>query len=334
MRRVNVTFLAGLALAGISLTSSAHGLISLFHGALFAVALAIALEFGKLAGTLYLITSWRLRPMPIAISFVVLCLVCISTVGLWGYLGQQVNAGQRNAAVSSQTVTNTRDEVASLERDRARLDALVQSQPPLYRRRMYAQVAPQLMRMDSLLREKRAELSRSREVATGRQQDIGQLRYAAEALGVEQTAFVRWFIAAIALLLDPMAVLLILASGVKQASAKREEMELDDPEEPDYPPTEVWATDGLGGRYRYPQSQGNGAGDVIRIHPEVHNSLEVPEEVPGERDVSTVKSWDDIALSPDLQVPLQERKPCQFEFADDDPPPRQRAQWPQPAGAT
>ena len=84
LRKVNFTFLAGLFLAGISLTFSATGLVHLFARAGAAViVMAVAFEMAKVATTVCLIDNLRFRLVPILLSVTLVCLVGISSIGIY-----------------------------------------------------------------------------------------------------------------------------------------------------------------------------------------------------------------------------------------------------------
>lgn len=224
--RINWYLLSGLLLASISLTFSAHGLVTLFSGAGAAiVAMAIALELGKVMGAIYLIQNFRWRPLPIALLIATLCLILISTTGIYGFLGKAYGEGRKAAVVSAQEATSLEREIEALSAQREQKYALISTIPGTHgtnRLRMLAEVQPAIERLDSLILRKQEALAIAKRRQVSEAHDIGQLKYAAEMLGMTDDELARFLITGLALLLDPLAVLLVIASG---AHGRREEAE-------------------------------------------------------------------------------------------------------------
>lgn len=216
--RINWIFLSALCLAAVSLTFSAHGLVSLFQGAgIGIICMAIALEFGKVMSTVYLIRNFKPNLLSLGLIIAVITLVAISSIGIYGYLGQAYGQARRTVVQNARKIAVLEQEIQSLNDDRARLYRLIDDLPAeqgTNRRRMLEQVAPQIATIDSLLTLKRQELGNLTAQQAVEEHDVGQLRYAAELFGMTGDQLARIVIAVLAALLDPLAVLLVLASGV------------------------------------------------------------------------------------------------------------------------
>jgi hypothetical protein len=223
---MRLPLIAGLLLAAISLYFSATGLVHLFAGAGSAiVVMAVAFEVAKIASTVHLIRNFRWRLVPLALTAGLVSLVAISSLGVYGYLGRAYASGRKAAVAGGAEVAALRRDVTVAERDRARLDSLVASVPAeqgTNRRHLLAQVAPELRRIEATLAAKRDTLSRLERTQAVVEQDVGELRFAAELLGTTQDGIAKFVITTLAFLLDPLAVLLILASGVKGRRADTE----------------------------------------------------------------------------------------------------------------
>lgn len=228
MKKFNVTLVAGVSMAATSLYMSAHGLIDLFAGAgMVIAAFAIVMELGKVGSLIYLISHWRLSFLTVALTITTVALSAVSTAGVYGYLGQAYGAGQKDAVLGRASVEALQQEIRTLEGDRDRLFQMVESIPAEHstnRRQILAGVQPQIASIDSTLSVKRAELSKTTTAQAGVEQDVGQLKYAAAAMGLSGDQLARWIIGILACLLDPLALLLILASGAhrKHASVRKE----------------------------------------------------------------------------------------------------------------
>jgi len=229
-QRINwPTLLAGLFLAGISLTFAATGLVHLFAGAgVSIVIMAIAFEVAKVGTTIYLIQNFRWRFVPLALTFALLCLVVISSLGIYGYLGRAYAEGRADAVVGAGTITIVQQQLTDLERDRDRLWEQINAVPVEYataRRRMMESMQPQIEGTEATIGAKRAELLALQTEQIGKENSIGELKYAAELIGTTEEGIAAFIITTLAFLLDPLAVLLILASGVK---GRREEVSVDE----------------------------------------------------------------------------------------------------------
>jgi hypothetical protein len=215
----NLPLLSGLFLAGISLYFSATGLVHLFAGAgLSILVMAIAFETAKVAITLHLIQNFRVRLVPLLLTVGLLCLVGISSLGIYGYLGRAYDQGRTTAVTGAGTIEIVASEITAIEADRDRLLRQVESIPAAQgtnRRRMLATVQPEIDRLSATITEKRTELSTLRRSQITAEQDIGELRFAADLFGTTQDGLAKLVITVLAFLLDPLAVLLLLASGVK-----------------------------------------------------------------------------------------------------------------------
>lgn len=226
LRKVNFIFLAGLFLAAISLTFSATGLVHLFAGAGAAIiVMAIAFEMAKVATTVYLINNLRFRLVPILLSVALVCLVGISSIGIYGYLGKAYNEGRAEAVIGAGAIQVLQQEVVALEQERDRLYAQIEAVPPTHstnRRRLLEQLQPRIDEISGMLDAKRAELATEQRAQVGRENSIGEYKYAAELFGLTEDGLAKLVITVLAFLLDPLAVLLIMASGVKSRLARKE----------------------------------------------------------------------------------------------------------------
>jgi FAD/FMN-containing dehydrogenase len=220
LRSFNLSLVSGLVLAAISLTFSATGLIHLFTGSSSLIAvMAIAFEAAKVAITIYLIQHFRWRLLPVALSAALVLLSAISSIGIYGTLGRAYNAGRSEVTGLAAKVTALQGSLAALEQDRSRLYAQVEAVPASQgtnRRRILQAIQPQVRQLDKEISDHRRELVTAQQSATVEAHDIGDLRYASELFGVSQDRLAMGIITVLAFLLDPLALMLLLASGVKQ----------------------------------------------------------------------------------------------------------------------
>jgi hypothetical protein len=229
-----LTLLAALALATVSAGFSIYGFTSIFMGAFWSViGMGVALELGKLRAVTWIgrngSTSWW--GLKGALAALVIVLMGLNVVGAFGFLakahiGHQVEgdvAVAGRAAHIDGRISVQADLVADLDRRIGQIDGAVEKSTAKGRtnaamqlaadqRRNRAELAVARDQANKALAElkiEKAKVDGDRKVAEA---DLGPVRYLATLLGAGDQDVLRWFILVIALLLDPAAVLLLLAA--------------------------------------------------------------------------------------------------------------------------
>jgi hypothetical protein len=228
------TLTAALALATVSAGFSINGMTSIFTGALYpVVGMGAALELGKLSAVAWLghrhgSGSWALKA---SLTILVTVLMTLNAVGCFGYLSKahiaSALAGDL-AVVGRSADTDARlfmeaGVIADLDRRIAQIDKAVETATSKGRTGSAMALAEQQGK-------KRADLAADRvkegKVLAGLQiekaavegerrkveADLGPVRYLATLIGANDQDAIHWFILAIAVLLDPAAILLLLAA--------------------------------------------------------------------------------------------------------------------------
>jgi hypothetical protein len=228
------TLTAALALATVSGGFSITGMTSIFVGAYWPViGMGVALEIGKLSAVAWLghrqgSASWGLKA---SLAMLVAVLMGLNAVGAYGFLAKAhiASALAGDLAVAGRSAdTDARlsmqaGVVADLDRRIAQIDkavetatskgrtssamALVDNQRKT-RADLVAQRTKEARTLASLQVEKAAVDGERRKVEA----DLGPVRYLATLLGTGDQDVLRWFILVVAVLLDPAAVLLLLAA--------------------------------------------------------------------------------------------------------------------------
>jgi hypothetical protein len=227
-----VLYCAALALASVSGGYSITGLTSIFVGAFWPViAMGIALEAGKLCAVAA-VPTLRWGSLKGALIALVAVLMGLNAVGCYGFLAR---AQIEHAVISDATVEAREAQVqakldvqagvvADLEKRIGQIDAAVMTATLKGRTRGAMQIADDQKRNRAdLVRERQREadtlaemkaqaagLSAQRRVAAA---ELGPVRYLAALLGAGDRDVLRWFILVVAMLLDPAAVLLLLAAA-------------------------------------------------------------------------------------------------------------------------
>jgi hypothetical protein len=207
------------------------GLTSIFTGAFWPiVGMGIALEAGKLAAVAW-IGRHHGAALRAALGVLVAVLMALNAVGAYGFLAQahishavagEVTSLARGADVDARLSLQA-GVVADIDRRIAQIDGAVEKavakgrtasamsladQQRKVRGELVAQRAAAAKDLAGLQVEK-AEAEGDRRIVEA---DLGPVRYLAALLGATDENVMRWFILVVALLLDPAAVLLLLAA--------------------------------------------------------------------------------------------------------------------------
>jgi hypothetical protein len=224
------TLVAALALATCSAAFSINGLTAIFAGAFWPViGLGVAFEIGKLSAVAWLGKRFRAGTVfRLALVALVTVLMALNSVGVYGYLAR----ARLQAAFTSdlQVDRQAADVAARLDARQADLDDIKARIAQLDQTRTVATkgrtktttVGDQGPARDKLVREREAaqnaiaDLRIEKAKVDGERKaveaDMGPVRYLATLLGSTDEQTMRWFILVVALLLDPAAVLLLLAA--------------------------------------------------------------------------------------------------------------------------
>jgi len=244
--------IAALGLATVSGGFSITGMTAIFVGAYWAViGMGGALEVGKLAAVAWLghqrgTASWRLQA---ALTILVAVLMGLNAVGCYGFLakahiGHQVEgdvavAGraadiEARLAVQAEKVADLTKQIADLDAARTietpsagnlRTASAISAQAAALAAAAKLRAADDERRQakrtslaDKLMVEAKAlaDLKIEKAGAEGQRKvaeaDLGPIRYLATLLGAGDQDVLRYFILVVAVLLDPAAVLLLLAA--------------------------------------------------------------------------------------------------------------------------
>jgi len=197
------------------------------------IGMGVALEVGKLAAVAWLghqrgTASWRLRA---ALTILVAILMGLNAVGCYGFLAKahighrvegDIAVAGRSADVDGRIAIQS-GLVADLDRRIRQIDAAIETatqrgrtnaamQLAADQRRNRAELTAQRDLANKALAElkiEKAKIDGDKKVAEA---DLGPIRYLATSIGADAQDVLRYFILVVAALLDPAAVLLLLAA--------------------------------------------------------------------------------------------------------------------------
>ena len=226
-------------IAGCAAFFSIKGLMVLFAGSAFAVAImASSLELGKLVAASFLHRNWKTSSffLKTYLTLAVGVLMFVTSLGIFGFLtnAYQLHKGTADGIQAELTAIDKQQSIlsAEVEANTTRIDSLIAIRKEQEgrvnaagnykapREQAYQAIAAaneelkakELRQLE--LRDKltSAELKRTeiiRELNT--KTDIGSFKFIASALGVDIDTAVRYFILSLVLVFDPLAISLVLA---------------------------------------------------------------------------------------------------------------------------
>lgn len=237
--------LTALLVAGCGAYFSVLGIATLFSGHFWQVAImAGSLELGKLVATSFLYRYWKRVVWFLKIYMIsaVLVLMCITSMGIFGYLssGYQVNAGKtglidNKVALIEQQKTNIKTEIDQINSRITTLNEARKSQEkrlpemsraaakPVYEdmARAAEEIKGLQVRVQTLqttVFEKDNELI-SLNSEGNAVHDIGTFKFVAESIGLPLDTVVKIFIICIVAVFDPLAVALVLAYNIAKGGS-------------------------------------------------------------------------------------------------------------------
>jgi hypothetical protein len=240
------TFIAALALATVSGGYSIFGLASIFTGALYPViGMGVALELGKLSAVAWFGEGRGSRLLRTGLVALVAVLMCLNAIGAYGFLAKahiaQGLAGELSVAGHSAEIAARLDAqrqvVDDLSKQIGQIDEAINQATRKGRTSSAMSLAAQQRKTRDALQGQRAEAGRAlvalqveaasvdgqRRLAAA---DLGPALYLATLLGVDPDAMLRAFILLVALLLDPAAVLLLMAATAGIGARRRTDVEI------------------------------------------------------------------------------------------------------------
>lgn len=232
--------LSAFVIAGVAAYFSVQGIATLYAGAFISVlVMAGALEVGKLVATSFLYRYWHKTNLLLKtyMLIAIITLMGITSMGIFGFL---TSAYQTSLIEYSQAETQQEflvSQKAILEKEletlSTRIDTLNQSRmsqeqrlpsmsriaaKPVYEdiARAGEEITQTRSRMNQIFEEIKILDVQTLEAQkqSGKQKDIGTLKYAAELLNTDINTIVKWFTIAIIIVFDPLAIALVLAYNI------------------------------------------------------------------------------------------------------------------------
>ena len=233
-----VTFLSALALASCSGYFSIVGLTAIFAGAYWpVVGMGVAFEVAKLSAVAWLGRCGRggSRSLAASLGVLVALLIGLNSIGVYGFLAKahiqhavagEIGVDARTAEVGARIAVQT-NTIADLDKRISQIDTAIDEATRRGRTNSAMNLAEQQRRNRAELganRSKEAQILAGLQVETAAVQserkkaeaDLGPVRYLSTLIGTTDDATMRSFILFVSLLLDPAAILLLLAATCRK----------------------------------------------------------------------------------------------------------------------
>jgi hypothetical protein len=227
-------------IAGAAAYFSVQGIATLYVGAYISVLImAGALEAGKIVATSFLYRYWHKTNILLKtyILIAIITLMGITSMGIFGFLtsAYQSSLIEYSQAETQQEFLISQNAIlkGELESLTMRVDTLNQSRlsqeqrlpsmsriaaKPVYEDIAKAgdEITQSRTRMNEIFEEIKALDIQTLEAQkeSGKQKDIGTLKYAAELFNTDINTIVKWFTLSIIFVFDPLAIALILAYNI------------------------------------------------------------------------------------------------------------------------
>lgn len=255
--------LSALFVAGIAAFFSVMGIGMLFAGAtMSAILMASSLELGKLTATTFLYRYWTKTKkfLRVYLIIAIMTLMGITSIGIFGWLSSAYQSSSLQYEINQQQISVIVEQKGQVQNQidisKERIDDLLNNRREQEKRINETMNNQSLLRNPTQLRqlqEQNAQLIKQTEMEINNEKtrysklsseaiefdskissakldvikskDIITFKFVAEALGVQLTTAVKWFILAIILVFDPLAISLILAYNVAVYGKPDDEVE-------------------------------------------------------------------------------------------------------------
>ena len=245
----HLVIFTSMLIAGCAAFFSVYGIGLLFSGAILAaMIMASALELGKLVTTSWLFRYWNIANVLMKTYMVtaVLVLMCITSLGIFGYLtaAYQKSALETELANTKITTLETQktDESKKLDAVKSNIDKLLAlranqesrlsetltnaliARNPIQFQNIQNQINEQITGINSQLETENTKLKDGSEKVTkideeifklkienSQKKDITTFKFVAKEFGQSIDTVVKWFIIVLITVFDPLAVVLLLA---------------------------------------------------------------------------------------------------------------------------
>lgn len=224
-----ITFLSAFLIEGIGTYISILGLSALFAFNPVIIAMAVALDVGKLVAVSFIYKNWQkvnwLMKSYMTIASVVL--VFITSMGAFGFLSGEFQKAIASNSTQNIQITALTEEQARLQKRKDQIDKQIAELPTTYSRGRVTVIngfKEETTRINARLAKIDEELPKLKVENIEKSVKIGPILYVAEAFKTTPEIAVKWVILTIIFVFDPLAIALLLAGNflLQQRSEKKQ----------------------------------------------------------------------------------------------------------------
>ena len=213
-----LTFASAFLIEGLGTWISIIGLSSLFSADPIIIALAAALDVGKVVTVSFLYKRWSTAPGPLRIYMIlaVAVLMLITSAGAFGYLSAAFQGAIKDTKQQEILVAATVQEKATLEARKKEIDGQIAGLPANIvrgRQRLISAFKGEADRINLRLRQLDAELPRMQMQQVTINTHAGPIVYVSQAFDVSVEQAVKYVILVIIFVFDPLAIALLVAGN-------------------------------------------------------------------------------------------------------------------------
>jgi hypothetical protein len=232
-----LVLLAAFLIESIGTYVSVLGLASLFSANPIIIALAIALDIGKLVSVSFLYKSWKKINiiMKSYMSIAAVVLMMITSAGAFGFLSGEFQKAISGTNAQTVMLKSLEEEKQRLQARKEQIDKQISQLPDNSvrgRSLLIKQFGPEVSRINSRLVEIDKELPALKVDAIKKNVEVGPIMYIAEAFNTTPEHAVKWVILIIIFVFDPLAIALLLAGNFLIEQRKLEKQGKSDEAQP------------------------------------------------------------------------------------------------------
>ncbi len=233
-----LTFTSAFLIEGLGTWISIIGLSSLFGADPIIIALAAALDVGKVVTVSFLYKRWSTAPRMLRIYMILatLVLMIITSAGAFGYLSAAFQGAIKDTKQQQVLVTAIVEEKAKLEARKKEMDTQIANLPSNIvrgRQKLMAAFKGEADRITLRLQQLDAELPKLRVQEIAINTHAGPIVYVSQAFDVSLEQAVKYVILVIIFVFDPLAIALLVAGNFLWETRARARVPADASGQPD-----------------------------------------------------------------------------------------------------
>lgn len=252
----HLVIFTSLLIAGCAAFFSVYGIGLLFSGAIVAaMIMAGSLELGKLVTTSWLFRYWHVanKLMKLYMITAVVVLMCITSLGIFGYLTAAFQKSSLETELSNTKITaleaQKTQESKKLDSVKSNIDKLMVlrssqesrlnetltnaliARNPIQMQNIQNQINDQITDLNKQIETENAKLKEAGDksskidddvfklkIDNSQKKDITTFKFVAEEFNTNIRTIVKWFIVVLITVFDPLAIVLLLAYNISEKS--------------------------------------------------------------------------------------------------------------------